>query len=118
MKRVYEALLDRHFAANKQIAFIIGPRQVGKTTTCRAYDKLHEYINWDNEKDRQAILKGQDALIEGIGLSEKSVIIFDEIHKFPEWKNFIICGIIKNGSRCCFKFGCHAEFSKKYLGDV
>ena len=31
MKRVYEALVKEHFSINRQILFISGQRQVGKT---------------------------------------------------------------------------------------
>ena len=31
--RLYDQLLDEHFAGNRQMAFVSGPRQVGKTTT-------------------------------------------------------------------------------------
>ncbi|MCD6413790.1 MAG: ATP-binding protein [Elusimicrobia bacterium] len=71
------------------MAFLSGPRQVGKTTTCRAYKRSHIYINWDNDNDRLLILKGPRALIENIGSSDSSVIVFDEIHKYPDWKNYI-----------------------------
>ena len=33
--RLYDHLLQEHFAGNRQMAFVSGPRQVGKTTTCR-----------------------------------------------------------------------------------
>jgi predicted AAA+ superfamily ATPase len=32
MKRVYEELLREHFAGERQMAFVGGPRQVGKST--------------------------------------------------------------------------------------
>ncbi|PKN00180.1 MAG: hypothetical protein CVU78_02530 [Elusimicrobia bacterium HGW-Elusimicrobia-2] len=89
MKRLYEELLSNHFKKDKQIAFVLGPRQVGKTTTCRAFEKNHSYFNWDDEKTRRLILKGQDALAEEIGANKSTVVIFDELHKYPEWKNFI-----------------------------
>ena len=71
------------------MAFVIGPRQVGKTTTCKAYDPDCIYFNWDDESTRQLILNGQKAVIDEIGLKAGSVIVFDEIHKYPHWKNFI-----------------------------
>lgn len=89
MKRLYEGLLSNHFKNNKQIAFVLGPRQVGKTTTCRAYAKNHSYFNWDDERTRQIILKGQNALAEEIGFNKSQIVVFDELHKYPEWKNFI-----------------------------
>ena len=88
MKRVYDNLIKEHFKANSQMAFLTGPRQVGKTTTCRSLKK-NLYISWDNDEDRSLILQGQKALVNKIGLSEVSTIIFDEIHKYANWKNYI-----------------------------
>ena len=34
-KRLYDTLLTEHLATQRQMAFVSGPRQVGKTTTCR-----------------------------------------------------------------------------------
>ena len=55
-KRIYDALLDEHLATHRQMAFVTGPRQVGKTTTCRNH--AQSYINWDNIDDREQILAG------------------------------------------------------------
>jgi predicted AAA+ superfamily ATPase len=56
MRRIYEEIITAHFAANRQMLFLSGPRQVGKTTcACTALpDAL--YLNWDREEDRAAIL--------------------------------------------------------------
>jgi hypothetical protein len=37
MKRIYESLIADHFANNRQMAFLSGPRQVGKTTLAVPY---------------------------------------------------------------------------------
>ena len=71
------------------MAFIAGPRQVGKTTTCTSFVGKHVYFNIDNEDDRQLILSGPAAVIEKIGAVKKQTIIFDELHKYPNWKNFL-----------------------------
>jgi len=89
MKRIYESLIENHFNNDQQMAFVLGPRQVGKTTTCRAYEKKHVYLNWDEEKTRHLILKGQEAVVQELGLGKNAVVVFDELHKYPEWKNFI-----------------------------
>ena len=34
--RIYDSLLAGHLANHRQMAFVSGPRQVGKTTTCPA----------------------------------------------------------------------------------
>ena len=89
--RLYDTLLSEHLAKQRQMAFISGPRQVGKTTTCRTH--ANTYINWDNIDDRQAILTGPAKLIDQFQLDRLSrrppVIIFDELHKYPRWKQFL-----------------------------
>ena len=34
-RRIYDGVLQDHFARHRQMALVSGPRQVGKTTTCR-----------------------------------------------------------------------------------
>lgn len=71
------------------MAFIAGPRQVGKTTSCTAFIKRHHYYNWDNEDHRRLVIAGPKAVADSIGASDQRTIIFDELHKFPHWKNFL-----------------------------
>jgi len=70
---------------NKMV-FIGGPRQVGKTTLAKYIGKNnyknYTYLNWDNAEDRKAIRQGKFQ-------AESSLIIFDEIHKYKKWKNYI-----------------------------
>lgn len=92
MKRIYESLLDEHYTRNRQMAFLTGPRQVGKTTTAREADAI-AYYSWDNPLHREIILGGPEKIIVSEDLTgiipKKTRIIFDEIHKFPRWKNFL-----------------------------
>ncbi len=89
--RLYDAILAEHLATQRQMAFITGPRQVGKTTTCRAH--ADAYINWDNIDDRETVLAGPARLSERLGLDHLSetipVVLFDEVHKYPRWKQFL-----------------------------
>lgn len=68
-----------------KMVFIGGPRQVGKTTLSKyigikTYNKF-SYMNWDLKSDRRKIQSG---------IFEKTdMIIFDELHKFRNWKNFV-----------------------------
>lgn len=89
MKRRYEELLNSHFRGNNQMAFVAGPRQVGKTTTCTSFSSSYRYFNWDNDNDRLLIISGPTALIDKVGLLDSLVLIFDELHKYAHWKNFI-----------------------------
>ncbi len=78
------------------MAFLMGPRQVGKTTTAlSAADKwpAHAYFNWDNPNERLLFIGGPEAIARQVGLDELMeqipILIFDEIHKFGKWKNFL-----------------------------
>ena len=97
MKRIYETVLREHLSEERQMAFVTGPRQVGKTTLLRALLKDGDVaFNWDRPSEREWILKGSDALIEHAGLfdlrlagARKPLLAFDEIHKFRHWKRFL-----------------------------
>jgi predicted AAA+ superfamily ATPase len=73
------------------MAFVSGPRQVGKTTTCRGIGT--RYLNWDSVDDRRIILRGPDSVAAAIGLEQLQeqmpVVVFDELHKNRKWKNFL-----------------------------
>ncbi len=75
------------------MAFLVGPRQVGKTTASLKSLAGCAYLNWDNQEHRKIILEGPLAVINYSGgerLSKKKIsIIFDEIHKYPKWQNFL-----------------------------
>ena len=90
-KRIYDTLLAEHLSQHRQMAFLSGPRQVGKTTTCRGHADF--YVNWDNEDDRERLLAGSAALAETLGLNRLSAappaVLFDELHKYPRWKQFL-----------------------------
>ena len=93
MKRVYQELIKDHLNNLRQMIFLMGPRQVGKTTLSHKLAKGGFYLNWDNPTDRLLILEGPKAIAKQAGLEQllKSlpVLIFDEIHKFRKWKSFL-----------------------------
>ena len=69
-----------------KMIFVGGPRQVGKTTLARELvgEKIdhYSYLNWDFLEDRKSIL--------GMKFSpDTQLLIFDEIHKYKNWKNFL-----------------------------
>jgi len=90
-KRIYDALLDEHLSQHRQMAFVSGPRQVGKTTTCRGHADF--YVNWDNEDDRERVLSGPAALVDALGLDRLTAsvpgVLFDELHKYRSWRNYL-----------------------------
>ncbi len=96
MKRLYLSIVQKHFQENEQMLFLVGPRQVGKTTIAqqmREYYKESIYFTWDSVKDRTLILKGQDFIEEIYPINKiranKPLVIFDEIHKYKDWKNWL-----------------------------
>lgn len=84
MKRYLENFIYQDLI--KKMVFIGGPRQVGKTTLSKAlcHDQFAggTYLNWDSDEDRQAILHKH-------WLATNPLIIFDELHKYPRWKQWI-----------------------------
>lgn len=90
-KRFYDTVLAEHLTTNRQMAFVSGPRQVGKTTTCRNH--ADSYTNWDNIDDRELILGGPKEIVERLNLNRLSkttpVALFDELHKHSRWKHFL-----------------------------
>jgi len=70
----------------KKMVFVGGPRQVGKTTLARAIldgdYPSGRYFNWDFDEDRQAVLKKRWS-------KNDSLLVFDELHKFPRWKQWL-----------------------------
>lgn len=70
----------------KKMVFVGGPRQVGKTTLSKLIGKGEYqkplYLNWDNRDDRKNIIAGRLDY-------ESDLLIFDEIHKYKQWKNYL-----------------------------
>jgi len=69
----------------KKMVFLGGPRQCGKTTL--ALDLLRRagrgrYFLWDLDEDRDALRKKHWS-------DDDRLLVFDELHKFPRWKNWI-----------------------------
>lgn len=85
---------SRNFGS--QMRFVAGPRQSGKTTLAIKFlkenhlDKL--YFNWDYRETRIAFQKDpefyEQALLD-IQPTKTPWICFDEIHKYPKWKNIL-----------------------------
>ncbi len=66
----------------RKMVFIGGPRQVGKTTFARSLSGAKSgYLNWDSADGRDRILRRE--------LPNSSLWIFDEIHKYKAWRNYL-----------------------------
>ena len=90
-KRVYEAIIREHLAENRQMVFLSGPRQCGKTTLAESIGT--DYLNWDDADVRSAIVAGQAETVRRYGLdrlsSDTRIVVFDELHKYPRWKSYL-----------------------------
>ncbi|MGL1933508.1 MAG: ATP-binding protein [Fibrobacterales bacterium] len=74
-------LADLH----KKMVFLCGPRQVGKTWLSKQILKEYKdplYLNFDSEDDREIIENRS-------WLPKTDLLIFDELHKMNEWKNYL-----------------------------
>lgn len=96
MDRIYTTMIEHHFSLYRQMAFIAGPRQVGKTTCSKQLSRLHaesHYLNWDNINQRKLITQGPQIVAESLSIlkasKRKPLVTFDEIHKFRQWKLFL-----------------------------
>ncbi len=66
----------------RKMVFVGGARQVGKTTLAQSLiEQQSEYLNWDIPDHRHAILQQK--------LPDTNLWVFDEIHKYTQWRNFL-----------------------------
>jgi predicted AAA+ superfamily ATPase len=67
----------------KKMILLAGPRQCGKTTLAKSMlDHRGQYLNWDITKDRKIIR-------ELAWPKDASLVVLDELHKAPKWKNLL-----------------------------
>ena len=96
MDRSLKHLLLEHHFPTRRIAFIVGPRQVGKTFLSK--DLLKErksadlYRNWDDLAWRRAFVKDPYGFIDAyrpLVAGVRPLAALDEIHKYPRWKRYL-----------------------------
>lgn len=66
----------------RKIILITGPRQCGKTTLSKSLHSSFDYFNYDAVQDQNRLRKRQWDRQTG-------VLIFDELHKMPNWKQWL-----------------------------
>ncbi|MCF6236813.1 MAG: AAA family ATPase [Gammaproteobacteria bacterium] len=74
-KQIYADLNDY------KMILLAGPRQVGKTTLAKSLYKTSDYMNWDIDEDRTRILDKE--------FKKAPLWIFDEVHKYLKWRNYL-----------------------------
>lgn len=78
--------------SRKKMAFVSGPRQVGKTTLAKSYQRTFDhssYKNWDESQFRRLWTKSPNDIKDEFNLTQlnkKNLLILDEIHKAKGWK--------------------------------
>ncbi|PIU18142.1 MAG: ATPase [Elusimicrobia bacterium CG08_land_8_20_14_0_20_59_10] len=103
-REFYKKLLDELISDGKMV-FVSGPRQAGKTTAVREYAEKYSnlrYFNWDSYSDKKTLAL-DPYFFEKIDRKDatKPLVLFDEIHKYKRWKNYLK--------------GVYDDFSKEYL---
>ena len=83
----------RELADDKSMVFMAGPRQAGKTTLANLIAggrPNHVSFNWDVVSDRARLIR-QPLAFEQVDrvVASTPLVIFDEIHKYRHWKNYL-----------------------------
>lgn len=80
MKRYLQEQVQKDL--KKKMVFVSGARQVGKTTLAKLILGGDEgYLNWDVPEHRERILKRE--------MPVSRLWVFDEIHKYRSWRNYL-----------------------------
>ena len=80
-------MIPKDALKDHKMAFISGPRQVGKTTLGKYLLKdKSNYFSWDQTHFRKIWNQNPEKILETIGTGP---ILFDEIHKDRKWKSKI-----------------------------
>jgi predicted AAA+ superfamily ATPase len=83
MLRIQKAYLLKDL--EKKLVFLVGPRQVGKTWLAKDIASEFSnsvYLNYDKAADRKIMYAAS-------WLESTDLLILDELHKMPDWKNYI-----------------------------
>ena len=83
MKRAQKDIIIRDL--DKKLILLVGPRQSGKTWLAKDIAREFSnaiYLNYDQSLDRK-IIEDQS------WLDTTDLLILDELHKMPDWKNYL-----------------------------
>ena len=80
--RYLEALVEADL--DKKMVFVAGPRQCGKTALAQRIlrRRTGAYFNWDAAEHRKAVR-------DGALPADAPLWVFDELHKFRTWRNWL-----------------------------
>jgi len=91
----------------RQMRFICGPRQSGKTTLAKSQLRAQKcetlYYLWDQRTIRQRYKEDELFFTADFPLGQALPwVCMDEIHKYPQWKNILKSVFDSVGDRCRF----------------
>ena len=95
VQRYIESSLLSHLDQYRQMAFLHGPRQVGKTTVAQHLMSdlaISHYLSWDDTQHRTRVLQDYEMFIKHVGLDvagSSTSCAIDEIHKRHDWRDFL-----------------------------
>lgn len=83
----------KDLARAKSMVFLSGPRQSGKTTLSKQIAGQFSnsiYFNWDLVTNKKKLIE-HPTFFEDIQRKDTTppLVIFDEIHKYRKWKNYL-----------------------------
>ena len=88
-------LLKDHFPKSR-MAFVVGPRQVGKTTLAmellRKRNSTDLYRSWDDIDWRRALSRDPYGFVDAFrskSRAHRPLVALDEVHRFPRWKQYL-----------------------------
>lgn len=83
MERIQQSYILQDL--EKKMVLLVGPRQAGKTWLAKKIGKQFKntlYLNYDSIPDKNIML-------EQSWLPDLNLLILDELHKMPAWKNYL-----------------------------
>lgn len=91
-RRLYMDLWQE-IASHKTMIFLVGPRQAGKTTLARMIAQGFSnqvYFDWDLVTNKRLLVE-KPTFFEQLDRKDETapLVIFDEIHKYRKWKNYL-----------------------------
>lgn len=90
-KRIYESVLKEHLSYKREMAFLWGARQCGKTTLAKVL--ADKYFSWDEPGGRRLFSGGVEGLAAACGLSgagvKRGLFAFDGVQKFGRWETLL-----------------------------
>lgn len=92
-KRSIYVKIWQELVRDKSMIFLAGPRQAGKTTLGQIISHSFTnnlYFNWDIAQHRTRLIENP-TFFESVERRDSStpLIVFDEIHKYKDWKNYL-----------------------------